>query len=104
MKKTPKPMTTTETPEREPELLAFVHVTPGPYPSVENFCGHTFEQHEWDYEGVGSCNGDRSKLYDFESVDDEPFRCGCIRSPDQIEIEWLRTLVFPAPTISAPTF
>lgn len=76
--------------EREPSLLVFVHVTPGPYPDVEDPCGHTFEQHEWDYEGAGSCNGDRSKLYDWESPEDAPFRCNCIRNPDCIEIEYLR--------------
>lgn len=81
--------TTTESPE--PELLAFVHITPGAYPDVEDPCGHTFEQHEWDYEGAGSCNGERSKRYEWESDYDEPFRCGCTRSPDQIEIEYLRS-------------
>jgi len=77
--------------ELEPELLAFVHVTPGPYPDVEDPCGHTFEQHDWGYEGEGSCNGERSKLYEWESPDDGPFSCNCSRSPDEIEIEYLRS-------------
>lgn len=81
----------TDDTQHEPELLAFVHVTPGIYPDVEDVCGHTFEQHSWGYEGEGQCDGERAR----EEFDDPnyegPFSCYCSRSPDKIEIEFLRS-------------